>query len=225
MRTPPEPRKSQLFPFLKNFPIGLRRVEPPDAPPLNAIVVGKVGAGRLILCGEDVAGLRPGEEVDAHMAVRNQALEFRTRVLEVSSGTAALVLLAMPEKVNYIDLRKGTRLNVFIPAEVNYRLQAAEPAAPNVSLIPGRMVNLSRKGCCLSTKRLLAIGQPIRVSFELPEASSTYRLSAQVKRHSAGAGDGVFVQGVQFDLGTEHLPVLADLQQWIARNLPYFPQG
>lgn len=222
MRTYTERREGQPFAFLKNIPVSLRRVEPHDAPPMTGLMVGKVSTERLILWGQKALDLRTGEEVIVQMAVRNQVLEFRTRVMETSSGGTDLILLAMPEKLDSLDLRRGTRLNVFIPAHVYYSPSpVAEPEAPHVSLIPGRMVNLSHEGCCLSTKRPLAAELPIRVTFELPDARSTYRLAAQVKRHLGRAGDGVFVQGVQFDARTEHLSALADLQQWISQNLPY----
>jgi hypothetical protein len=226
MPTHTERRAGPLFPFLKSFSVRVRRAETPDAPHMTGHVVGKVDTECLILVGPDADGLRVGEEVIVRMAVRNQMLEFYTQVMETSSGGPRLILLSMPETIETTDLRKGARLNVFIPAEVHYSHgQTVGNDAANVSLIQGRMVNLSRAGCCLSTQRPLAVEQPIRVIFSLPDARNAYRLPAQVRRHMGRAGEGVFVQGVQFDSQTEHLPVLADLQQWISQNLPYTVRG
>ena len=48
-----------------------------------------------------------------------------------------------------------------------------------------------------------------------------YRLGGKVMRHLDNPRPGVFVQGVQFEKQTEHLPVLADLNQWITQSLPF----
>jgi hypothetical protein len=83
------------------------------------------------------------------------------------------------------------------------------------------MLNLSREGCCLSTKRPLSVNQAIRLAFSLPGGRNTYRIPATVLHNLGTPRPGVFVQGVKFEKQTELLPVLADLQQWISQNLPF----
>ena len=211
------------FPFLKSYPLSLQRGSDPDSPRLTGQVVGTIDSERIIVGGIGIGQLAGGDEVVARMVVGSEALGFRTQVMEVcAGGPSVLLLLAMPEQVETINLRKGERLNVFVPADVHYSRSGNDAeSAGDVALLQGRMLNLSREGCCLSTKRPLSVNHPIRLAFALPGARHTYRLPAQVLRHMGTPREGVFVQGVQFEKQTEHLPVLADLQQWITQNLSY----
>jgi hypothetical protein len=215
-------REPRRFPFLRNYPVSVQRTSAPEAGELAGQVVGTVNRERAIVCGLDAGVLTPGEEVVVRMAVGSEVVEFRTKVLETSSTGTALFMLAVPEQVQPIDLRKAERLNVFVPAEVQYSREDADPTAgAYVALLQGTMVNLSRGGCCLSTKRPISVEQPIRLAFALPGGRHSYRIGGKVLRHLDHVHPGVFVQGVKFGDQTEHLPVLADLQQWIGQNLPF----
>lgn len=222
MSSQPEVRSPRRFPFLKSFPVDVQRVQAAPQDHLMGQVVGTVNGSRIIVSGIAAGALSPGEEVTVRMTVGGKVLGFQTQVQEASGVIAPLFLLAMPEKVESINPRKGERMNLFVPADVQYSQGKANgQSAVDLALVQGRMLNLSREGCCLSTKRPLTLNQPIRLAFALPGARNTYRLPAQVLRHFGPPREGVFVQGVRFEKHTEHLPALADLQQWIAQNLPY----
>jgi PilZ domain len=214
-------RSPRPFPFLKSYPVHLQHADSPEPQPLAGHVVGTVNGQRIILGGISATVLAPGEAVIVRMAVGSEVLGFHTLVAEACGTEMPLYLLEMPETVESINLRKGARLNVFVPADVQYSHGTpTNQSAADLALVQGRMLNLSREGCCLSTKRPLTVNQPIRLAFSLPGGRSTYRVPAKVLRH-LGAREGVFVQGVQFEKEQEHLPVLADLQQWISQNLPF----
>ncbi len=222
MSSQPEVRSARRFRFLKNFPVHVERVEGSPQERLAGQVVGTVNGEHLIVSGIAAGALSAGDEVTVGMTVGGKVLRFRTQVQEASGMIAPLFLLAMPEQVESINPRKGERMNLFVAADVQYSHgQANGQSAADMSLVQGRVLNLSREGCCLSTKRPLTVDQPIRLAFALPGARNTYRLPAKVLRHLGPPREGVFVQGVRFEKQTEHLPALADLQQWIAQNLPY----
>ncbi len=221
MSAHPDPRNPRPFPFLKAYPVHLQRADSPDPQPLAGHVVGTVNGQRIILSGIGATTLTPGQGLIVRMAVGSEVLGFRTRVVEACGADVALYLLEMPEAVESINLRKGARLNVFVPADVQYSHgKPTNASTADVALLQGRMLNLSREGCCLSTKRPLTVDQPIRLAFSLPGGRNAYRVPGKVLRH-LGAREGVFVQGVQFEKQQEHLPVLADLHQWITQNLSY----
>jgi hypothetical protein len=218
----PDSAGSRPFPFLKSYPVNLQRANAEPHERLTGHVIGAVTGQRIVLCGVAASALMPGDDVVVRMAVGSSVLGFRTRVEEAYGTQVTLHLLAMPEKVESLNLRKGQSMNLFVPADVQYsRGQPSGSGAQDLALLQGRMLNLSREGCCLSTKRPIAANQPIRLAFALPGARNTYRLDAKVLRHLGAPREGVFMQGVQFDKQTHHLPVLADLQQWISQNLPY----
>lgn len=218
----PESSKTRPLPFLKSFPVNVQRAHAEPHERLTGQVIGTVNGQRIVLCGVAASALVPGDEVVVRMAVGSSVLGFRTKVEEAFGTEITLHLLAMPEKIESLNLRKGQRMNLFVPADVQFSHgESAGSGARNLALLQGRMLNLSREGCCLSTRRPITVNQPIRLAFSLPGARTTYRLDAKVLRHLGTPQDGVFVQGVQFDKQTQHLPVLADLQQWISQNLPY----
>jgi PilZ domain len=217
-----EIRGPRRFPFLRNFPVSVQRASGPEQDRLLGQVVGTVNAERVIVCGLDAGALTAGDEVVVRMAVGSEVLGFRTRVLEASAAGTALFMLAIPEKVEALSLRKSERLSLFVPAEVQFSHgKSGSPDVADLALLQGMMVNLSRGGCCLSTKRPLSVEQPIRLAFTLPGGRHTYRLGARVLRHLENPRPGVFVQGVQFEKQTEQLPALADLNQWITQSLPF----
>jgi hypothetical protein len=215
-----ELRGTRRFPFLRNYPVSLQRAEGTER--LVGQVVGTVNSERVIVCGLEADALTPGDEVIVQMAVGAEVLGFRTNVLEASGVGMTLYMLAVPERVEAINLRKGDRMSLFIPAEVQFSYATVESsAAADLALLQGMMVNLSKGGCCLSTKRPLSMNQPIRLSFSLPGGRHNYRLGGKVLRHLNTPRPGVFAQAVAFDKQTEHLPALADLNQWMTQNLPF----
>lgn len=217
-----EARNSRPFPFLKNFPVSVQRGGADAAERLVGQVIGAINGKRVILAGIPAGRLQPGEEVVVRLAAGSTVVGFQTRVQETYGTEDPLYLLAFPDNIESLNLRRGERMNLFVPAEVQYASAKADgPHAADLALLQGRMLNLSREGCCLSTKRPLTVNQPIRLAFALPGARNSYRVEAKVLRHLGPPRDGVFVQGVQFEKQTQHLAVLADLQQWIAQNLPF----
>jgi len=214
-------RGPRRFPFLRSFPVSVQRAAGPEESRQLGKVVGTVNGERVIVCGLDAGVLTPGDEVIVRMAVGGEVLGFRTKVLEASSVGTALFMLAVPEKLESLNLRKAERLSLFVEAEVQFsRAQAEAKSAADLAVLQGMMVNLSRGGCCLSTKRPISVDQPIRLGFALPGSRHTYHLGAKVMRHLDRPHPSVFVQGVRFDERAEHQPVLADLNQWITQNLP-----
>jgi len=217
-----EIRSTRRFPFLRNFPASLQRAHDQDPIRVLGQVVGTVNADRFIVCGVEAGAFDPGDILIVRMAVGNEVLGFLTHVLEVISAGTPMYLLATPDKVESLNLRKAERLSLFIPAEVQFSNREPDTKAMTaLALLQGMMVNLSKDGCCLSTKRPLSLEQTVRLAFTLPGGRHVFRLGGKVRRHLDNPRPGVFVQGVQFDRQTEQLPALADLNQWITQNLPF----
>jgi hypothetical protein len=215
-------RDPRPFPMLRSFPASLERTGGPPEGRLRGQVVGTVGRERIIVCGLEAGALKLGDEVVVRMAVGSEVLGFHTKVLEAGSSGTALFMLAIPESVESLNLRKAERMSLFVLADVQLgHSKPKTPAGSDLALLQGILVNLSRGGCCLSTKRSLSVDEPIRLVFMLPGSRHSNRIDAKVLRHMDHSRAGVFMHGLQFDAPSEQAAVLGNVDQWITQNLPF----
>jgi hypothetical protein len=221
MAQPAAAPSAPRFPLLKSYPLTLQR---PGSGPGEAqlgLAVGLVNNARVIVSGIAAGAFNPGEKVQARMSAGSQVLTFTTTVVEVLGGSVPLLVLTMPDKLESLNARSAERVALLVPAEVQYsRTPTAGRHATDLATMQGMVLNLSRGGCCLSTRRQLAEEQTLRLTFSLPGARAPFQLPAKVLRHLGSPRPGVFWQGIQFEGRTEHAPTLAELGQWLIQNLP-----
>ncbi|HEX7927799.1 MAG TPA: PilZ domain-containing protein, partial [bacterium] len=204
--------------FIKNHAVSVQKVAGGAAGDrMVGQLFGGIEAGRLILGNFKGGQLASGDEIVVRMAVESEVLGFKTRVAEVLQGSITMYLVMFPDHVETINLRKSERLSLFIPVNVNLRYGGQK--SEDFHMLQGVVVNLSRGGCCVTTKRPIDMNMEVRLHFTLPGEKHLFKVDGRVLR--AGQKDSVFTQGVQFQRETENLPALAEVSQWITQNLSF----
>jgi hypothetical protein len=204
--------------FIKNHPVSVQKnVAGKPGDRLVGQLFGGIEGGRLILGNFKGGEMAAGDEIVVRMAVESEVVGFKTRVAEVIQGSITLYLVMFPEQVETINLRKSERLSLFIPANVNLRYGGQK--SEDFHMLQGVVVNLSRGGCCVTTKRPIDMNMEVRLHFTLPGEKHLFKVDGRVLR--SGQKEQVFTQGIQFQRETENLPALAEVNQWINLNLSF----
>jgi hypothetical protein len=219
MAAPPaRPCGTSSLSFIKNHQVSVQRAEGgATGERMVGQLFGGIEGGHLILGNFKAGQLAKGDEVIVRMAVESEVLGFKTKVTEVLQGSIPMYLVRYPEAVETINLRKSERLNLFIPVNVNLRYGGQK--SEDFHMLQGVVVNISRGGCCITTKRPIDLNMEVRLHFTLPGEKHLFKVDGRVLR--AGQRDQVYTQGIQFQRETENLPALAEVSQWINQNLSF----
>ena len=207
----------QAAPISTAVPITVQRMRSGAGDRHAGTLVGNIQKDYLIISGLDDVELEIGEPIVVRMIHQNVVHGYQTTVQGVIDAPVRLYVIAYPERVESVNLRKSERLKVFFPA--NVRAQAEPGIEGDLLMLNGMLLNLSAGGCCFTSKRSVQPASRISLSFCFPGETHVHTLTGQVL--SSVAGGGIYAQRVRWLQEGKDLPELSEIRKWIEQNLSY----
>lgn len=206
--------------FTKNQQLIAQKDDPEVSLRHGGYLYGNINQERLLVGGFGLAAFEVGDALIVRMIVGAQVMGFKSRVLEISEEFQQLYWLEYPKAMEVKRLRKSDRVNVFFPAEIKSNFE--DRPAQDTLLSRGMVINISKSGCCVSTKTPMEPESEITITFSLPGERYTNRLEGTVLRNNSRKM--VTMQAVKFDRNPQYVQVLGDLERWLDQNLQYMGQ-
>jgi hypothetical protein len=207
----------QALPISRAVPITVQRVKAGSDDRHSGTLVGNIQKDYLIITGLKDVELEIGEHLIVRMVWQSAVSGYQTTVRGVIDAPVRLYVIAYPERVETVNLRKSERLKVFLPA--NVRAQVGSAATSDVVLVNGMLLDISAGGCCFSSKRPVQPSSTITISFCFPGETHVHMVTGLVLT-SFGA-DRIYAQRVRWISGGKDLPELAEIRKWIEQHLAY----
>jgi hypothetical protein len=184
---------------------------------LRGQLLGQVSPRYLLLAGSEEALLAPEDAIVVRTLQAGKAFGFATVVREVIEQPVRLYFVDLPQSVEAISLRKAERLELFVPADVRYATGKGE--GTETVLAKGNLVDVSGGGCRLFTKRGIAAGQVLNVSFILPGERHECVVSGSViDSFNQGA---LFGQRIKWFANEKNLEDLTLIKRWVQQHLDF----
>ena len=180
-------------------------------------LVGNIQQDYLIISGLKDVQLEIGEPIIVRMVHESSVMGYQSRVQGVIDAPVRLYVIAYPERVESVNLRKAERLKVFFPA--NVRAQAEPGIQGDLLMLNGMLLNLSAGGCCFTSKRSVQAASRISLSFCFPGETHVHTLTGQVL--TSVTGGGIYAQRVRWLQEGKDLPELSEIRKWIEQNLSF----
>lgn len=201
--------------FSQTFPMEVQLAGSRNAPRRQGVLYGSVPGRFLIAGGFEEGEYSEGDELIVKTTVGGHVIGFWAKVESRIDVKERLYLLSYPEQVEQIEFRETDRVNVMIPAEISI-YSGMEGRSKSVKF-EGVLLNLSDKGCCLSSKGDWPNDMHCELKFALPGGGDTFALSGQVIRMNR-EGERLAKIGVQFFDGKESSSIMKDLQDWLTEK-------
>ena len=179
-------------------------------------LVGNIQQDYLVISGLKDVQLEIGDPIIVRMVHESSVMGYQSRVQGVIDAPVRMYLIAYPESVESVNLRKAERLSVFFPADVRAEVQ---PGAQDIVMLQGMFLNISAGGCCFSTKRQIPSSVRVAVAFSLPGESHVYHARGVVL--TTLAGDTAYAQRVRWIKESSDQPVMTAIGKWIEQNLSF----
>ncbi len=154
-----------------------------NQPSTDELHVQRVEKDLFICSGLSSTVPHPGTLCNIQFSDLNGRYVFSCNLIVSEQATdnriGRLFVMSTPKKVNHVELRDKFRLEVLLPAEINY--------SKFKSLVSCQIVNLSAGGCLLGVNQLFYVSDEVELWFRLPlssalEMADTRRIRGEVVR-------------------------------------------
>lgn len=200
--------------FAQNYPLTVERPGEKEEQPWAGTLYGSIRGRCLMVGGFSGGEFSVGEELLVRMSLESHIVGFWATVTEKLETIETIYLLSYPEHVEYLNWRKSPRVKVFIPAEI--QLSSTIDGEPCANF-QGVLLDLSGKGCCISSQDQLPETLHCNIKFSLPGSDESFQLSGDIVRKYA-PNEQVSNIGVNFGSGPENKSAMDQIGHWVSSN-------
>lgn len=200
----------------ENPVVYVQRTEAAESERHNGILIGNIHEETLLIGNFDTIEFSAGEKIVLRMLLGSHLVGFETRVVR-KFEPPLIYLVTFPQKIESLNLRKQHRVQAFFPADAQVGSFGASPS--DVLLLKTRVLDISSGGCSFRSKSKVQAASEVKITFTLPGDRQIQSVKGTVI-DSAKVG-ALFHNRVKFSLEPANLPIVQEINKWIADSLSF----